>query len=196
MGRVSARTGFASAFLRATVAAALLYALTACSNHPGDLKSLAHGAMAKLTVSAAPSAAPQTVFRDAAGAAHTLADFQGKVVVLNLWANWCAPCKEEIPSLARLQKEFAGQPVAVVPVSIGKDRDEVLGKAFLARNPPLTFYTEPTANFPFAFKPPVEGMPTTVLFDRHGVERARLSGGADWSGPEARAVIRALLDQK
>jgi thiol-disulfide isomerase/thioredoxin len=180
----------------AVVAAALapvLYGLAGCSNSGSDLKSLAHGEMAKLEVSASPAPEPTTVFKDAAGRPHTLAEFKGKVLIVNLWANWCAPCKEEIPSLAKLQTAFAGKPVAIVPVSVGKGADETQGHAFLDRNPPLAFYTEPTYAMAFAFKPPVEGMPTTILYGPDGVERARLVGGADWSGPDARKVVEALL---
>jgi thiol-disulfide isomerase/thioredoxin len=181
---------------KAVAAAALapvLYGLGGCSNSAGDLKSLAHGEMAKLEVSKNAAPEPATVFKDAAGQPHTLADFKGKVLIVNLWANWCAPCKAEIPSLSKLQTEFAGKPVAVVPVSVGKGDDETQGKAFIAANPPLTFYTEPTYAMAFAFKPVVEGMPTTVIYGPDGVERARLVGGADWSGPDARKVVEALL---
>jgi thiol-disulfide isomerase/thioredoxin len=173
--------------------AAVLYALCGCSNSPGDLSSLAKGQMAKLQPTKAPAAAPTTVFRDAQGRPHTLAEFKGKVLIVNVWANWCAPCKEEIPSLAKLQTEFAGKPVVVVPVSVGKGDDETQGQAFIGRNPPLTFYTEPTYAIAFAFKPVVEGMPTTIIYDANGVEKARLVGGADWSGPDARRVVDSLL---
>lgn len=176
--------------------AALLYGLAGCSNTPDDLKGAATGAMDKLQMSKNPAPEPTTAFKDASGKTHTLADFKGKVLVVNLWANWCAPCKAEIPSLAKLQKEFAGKDVAIVPVSVGKGDDETLGHAFIDRNPPLVFYTEPTYAMAFAFKPVVEGMPTTILYDRKGVEQARLVGGADWSGPDAARVINALLAQK
>jgi len=182
--------------LIATAVAPLLYALTGCSNPPGDLKSLASGPMAKLAVTDKPSPAPDTVFKDGAGAPHTLAEFKGKVAVVNVWANWCAPCKEEIPSLARLEAAYAGKPLVVVPISVGKGDDETAGRAFIGRNPPLTFYTEPTYALAFALKPPVEGMPTTILYDRKGVERARLAGGADWSSPQAHAVMDSLLAEK
>ncbi len=177
-------------------ALALLYALAGCSNPPAGVADLAKGSMAKLTMSAAPTPAPATPFHDASGHAHTLAELQGKVAIINLWANWCAPCKEEIPSLARLATAYAGKPVAVTAISVGKGDDETKGAAFIAANPPLTFYTEPTYALAFAFKPVVEGMPTTVLYDRHGHERARLTGGADWSSPQAKAVIDALLAEK
>ncbi len=169
--------------------AALLATIAGCS------KPLASGAMAKLTMSEHAAPAPSTVFHDAAGGAHTLADFKGKVAVVNVWANWCAPCKAEIPSLAKLATAYAGKPVAVVPISVGKGDDEPAGHAFIDRNPPLTFYTEPTYKLAFAFSPIVENMPTTIIYDKKGVERARLAGGADWSGPDAKAVIDKLLNE-
>jgi thiol-disulfide isomerase/thioredoxin len=177
-------------------AAALLYGMAGCSKTGGDLKSLAKGAMAKLVLTAHPAPAPATVFADAAGKPHSVAEFKGKVAIVNLWANWCAPCKAEIPSLARLASAYAGKPLAIVAVSVGKAEDETAGHAFLDRNPPLTFYTEPTYALAYAFKPPIDEMPTTVIYDRKGVERARLSGGADWSGPDARAVIDSLIAEK
>jgi thiol-disulfide isomerase/thioredoxin len=172
---------------RFAVLGALLAILAGCS------KPINSGAMAKLTTTEHPSPAPTTVFHDAAGAPHTLADFKGKVAIVNVWANWCAPCKAEIPSLAKLQTEYAGKPVAVVPISVGKGDDEPAGHAFIDRNPPLTFYSEPTYKLAFAFNPVVENMPTTIIYDKKGIERARMSGGADWSGPDARAVIDRLL---
>ena len=151
--------------------------------------------MAKLVMSPHPAPAPTTEFHDAGGGVHTLAEFKGRVAVVNIWANWCAPCKAEIPSLAKLQAAYAGKAVAIVPISVGKGDDEPAGHAFIDRNPPLTFYSEPTYKLTFAFLPPVDGMPTTIIYDKHGVERARLAGGADWSGPDARKVIDALLKE-
>jgi thiol-disulfide isomerase/thioredoxin len=174
-------------------AAALLYGIGACSNPPGDLAALATGHMAKLKVTAAPKPAPATVFTDLAGASHTIASFKGKVLVLNVWAKWCAPCVMEIPSLARLQQAYAGKPLAVAAIDLDKGEDITPAKAFIAKNAPLAYYSEPTYALPYALQPSVTDMPTTIIYDRRGVERARLAGGADWSSPEARAVVDALL---
>lgn len=173
-------------------AAAALYVIPGCSSKPGGLKDLAQGEMKTLAVEAQPSPAPQVPFTDAAGKPHTLAEFKGKVVVLNLWATWCGPCVAEMPTLAKLSAATAGQPVAVVPVSLDSPDDRANAEAFIAKRPPLTFYAEPKYALAYAFKPSVQGLPTTVLIDPAGNVRARLSGGADWSGPDAQKVIQAL----
>ena len=179
--------------LSAALTGALLYGAVGCSQKPGDLNALATGAMAKLKVVDHGAPAPDTTFVDGAGKVHTLADFKGKITLVNLWANWCAPCKAEIPSLAKLQAAYIGKPLAVVAVSIGKAEDETAGHAFIDRNPPLTFYSEPGYKLAFALKPAAADVPTTLIYDRKGVERARLAGGADWSSPQARAVVDSLL---
>jgi thiol-disulfide isomerase/thioredoxin len=177
-------------------AAAALYGIAGCgSNPPGggsDLHGLAHGDMAKLAVESAPYPEPTATFFDAAGKPHTLAEFKGKVVVLNAWATWCAPCVQEMSTLAKLQTAMQGQPVVVIPISVDTKDDEANAEAFLAKRPPLPFYSDPNYAVAYALKPPADGLPTTVLIDPAGNVRARLSGGADWSGADAAAVIQAL----
>ena len=182
--------------LARAAALALLYAAAGCSKPAGDLHALATGPMAGLKITEHAPPAPAAPFKDADGGSHTLAEFKGRVTIVNFWANWCPPCKAEIPSLAALATAEAGQPLAIVPISVGKNEDETAGRAFIAKNPPLKFYTEPTYHLAFAFNPPIGDMPTTVIFDKHGVERARLAGGANWASPEARAVIQALIAEK
>jgi thiol-disulfide isomerase/thioredoxin len=112
------------------------------------------------------------------------------VVVLNLWATWCGPCVAEMPTLAKLASADAGRAVVILPVSLDQDRGGAID--FIAKRPPLGFYNEPSYALAYAFKPPVEDLPTTVLIDPAGRVRAELSGGADWSGAQARKVIDAL----
>jgi thiol-disulfide isomerase/thioredoxin len=157
------------------------------------LKSVARGEMAKLTLPAEAGSAPVTSFLDKDGKPVRLADFKGKVVVLNVWATWCAPCILEMPTLAKLAAEYEGKPVAVVAVAIDGDRDADKAKAFIARNAPLVFYRDPKLKLPYDLKPSTSAMPTTVIFGKDGVERGRVLGPAEWSGKDAKAVIDKVL---
>lgn len=176
--------------------AAVVYIMAQASINPRQttsLKSLAKGEMAKLIFPAEAGPAPATSFQDADGKPVRLADFKGKVVVVNMWATWCGPCVIEMPTLAKLAAAYEGQPVAVVAVSVDGERDADKARMFIAKHAPLVFYRDPKLKLPYDFKPAAVGMPTTVIFGKDGVERARLAGGADWAGPEARAVIDKVL---
>jgi len=160
------------------------------------LDGLAKGDMAKLELAAPPKAAPANALEGPDGRTLTLADLKGQVLVVNLWASWCAPCAKEMPTLARLQASYAGKPVKVLAISLDKGVGDIAkAKARIAENAPLGFYHAPY-DLAFAFAPPVEGLPTTVIYDRSGRERARLVAPADWSKPEARAVVDRLLSLK
>ena len=176
--------------------AAIVYIIVQASFKPeqsGGLSSVAKGEMKKLVTPAEATVAPANSFYDAAGRPLRVADFKGKVVVLNLWATWCAPCVAEMPTLAKLQAEYAGKPVAVIPVSIDTAGDVDKAKAFIAQHAPLGFYSDPQMKLPFSLKPQASGMPTTVIYGPDGLERGRISGGADWSGPDARALVDHVL---
>jgi thiol-disulfide isomerase/thioredoxin len=179
--------------------AAVVYIIAQASIKPqpqSAVASAAQGEMKKLTAPAEPTPAPAIALVDADGKPVHIADFKGKVVVLNLWATWCAPCVAEMPTLAKLAAEYAGKPVAVVPVSVDTAADIDKAKAFIAQHAPLTYYGDPQMKLPFALKPPAAGMPTTVIYGADGLERGRISGGADWSGADARALIDHVLADK
>jgi thiol-disulfide isomerase/thioredoxin len=191
MARLGSRWGRAG--LAVAGLAAALYVIPGCTAKPGgDLKSLAQGEMKSLVVDAAPTSAPNTPFLDAAGKPHTLAEFKGKVVIVNLWATWCAPCVQEMPTLAKLAQTSAGQSVAVVPISLDSADDVANAQAFIAKRPPLPFYSDTKYALPFGFKPSVATLPTTLLIDPAGNVRGRVVAGADWSGADAKRVIEAL----
>ncbi|MDB5440491.1 MAG: TlpA family protein disulfide reductase [Caulobacteraceae bacterium] len=177
--------------------AAVVYIMAQASFKPsqgdGGLKAVAKGEMAKLSLPAEAGPAPATSFHDLDGKPVRVADFKGKVVVLNLWATWCAPCVAEMPTLAKLQAAYVGKPVEVVAVSIDSASALDKAKQFIAQNAPLKFYNDPNMKMPFAMKPQVAGMPTTIIYGPDGIERGRISGGADWAGPDARAVIDHVL---
>jgi thiol-disulfide isomerase/thioredoxin len=178
--------------------AAVLYVISQAVTRPpaaADLQGLARGEMAKLQVVQDGPAAPATPILDAQGRAIHLADVEGPVTVVNLWATWCAPCVQEMPTLAHLQAAYPAA-VRVVPVSMDRPEDRERARAFIAEHAPLAFYQDVKLALPFALSPAAEGFPTTVIYDRKGHERARLSGPADWDGPDARKVVEALLAEK
>ena len=176
--------------------AAVLYVIGAASFKPKqatDLSDLKRGALVKLVFPKEPTPAPDAAFTGPDGKPVTLADFKGQVVVMNLWATWCPPCKVEMPTLAKLQAAYAVQPVQVVAITVDKDQDMNLVRQELAANQPLKLYRDPGYKVAFGLKPRAQGFPTTVIYDRKGIERARLSGAADWSSPEARELVERLL---
>ena len=178
--------------------AAVLYVIASASFKPAsaaDLKDFKKASLEKLEVPPVPRAAPATVFTDMDGKPHTLAEFKGQVVVMNLWATWCAPCKREMPTLAKLQALYATQPVKVLPISVDRDSDLNLIQAEMAANPPLQSYRDPGYKMSFELEPRAAGYPTTVIYDKQGRERARLAGDADWSSKEARGLVEALLSE-
>lgn len=138
-----------------------------------------------------PTPAPDYTFYDSAGKAVKIADFKGKVVVLNTWATWCAPCKAEMPTLARLAAAYAGKPVEVVVVSIDTADDAAKARLFIAANDPLRFFHDPAMKILFRING--QGAPTTVIYGKDGLEQARVSGDADWTSPEARALVDRAL---
>lgn len=159
---------------------------------PRDLGALATGPMAKLQFETRPATARAIAFTDASGKALHVSDFKGQVVVLNLWATWCGPCKVEMPTLARLQASYAGKPVKVLAVSTDRDDATPQAKAFIASHAPLQYYGG-GERLPFLIEPHVIGFPTTLIFDRSGKERARMAGDADWSSDQAHKVVDQLI---
>jgi thiol-disulfide isomerase/thioredoxin len=159
------------------------------------LAGLNKGAMAPLLVRAKPLDLPPIEFADGDGAAKSLADFKGKVVLLNIWASWCVPCREEMPALDRLETELGGKDFAVVAVNIDKGGPDK-ARAFLAETGAthLGLYTDPSSKLFAALK--AVGMPSTLVLDRDGREIGRLVGPADWSSPEAKRVIEAATAAK
>ena len=160
---------------------------------PPDLNSLAKGAMKGLTITPAGAPPPSRPILGPDGNSTDLTQIKAPVVVVNLWATWCAPCVTEMPTLAKLQAAYADKPVQVVAVSIDKADAKAQAQAFIAQHAPLAFYNDPDAKLPWALKPSAEGVPTTVIYGKDGLERGRISGEADWAGPGAKAVIDKLL---
>jgi thiol-disulfide isomerase/thioredoxin len=160
------------------------------------MKPLAKGEVAAVLVPDAPRKLPALSFQDDAGKPLTLKDFAGKTVLLNLWATWCAPCREEMPMLDALQGELGGEEFQVAAVSIdtqGLDKPkEFLKELNIAH---LGFYADPSAKLfqDLKLAGRAVGLPTTLLIDGEGCEIGYLPGPANWSSEDAKALIRAAL---
>jgi thiol-disulfide isomerase/thioredoxin len=156
------------------------------------LAGLNKGAMAPLIARPQPIDLPEFTFVAGDGTEKSLKDFASRVVLLNIWATWCIPCREEMPALDKLEAKLGGENFAVVAVNIdkgGQDKAAAFLKDTGATHLPL--YTDPTGKLFATLK--VVGMPTTLIIDRDGKEIARLVGPADWASPEAAAVIEGAV---
>jgi thiol-disulfide isomerase/thioredoxin len=158
-----------------------------------ELARFATGSLTRLETLKATPMAPDYVFKTREGADARFADFRGKVVVINLWAMWCAPCRTEMPTLARLDEAYPDSELMVLPINVDATPDGLTdARSFIDVHEPLPLYSDMKFQLPFEL--PGEGkMPQTVLLDRQGRIRASFSGEADWASPEARALIDALL---
>lgn len=136
--------------------------------------------------------APDFTLPDPNGKKVSLKNFRGKVVFLNFWATWCEGCREEMPSMERLYREFKGKGLEVVAVNVKEQRPAA-----------MAFYKKLQLTYPVVLDSEGEvgllygafGLPVTYLIDRKGVVLARLWGPADWHSPGARNLFRALLEQ-
>jgi thiol-disulfide isomerase/thioredoxin len=160
------------------------------------LAPFAKGELAALNVAASPSRLQPLAFKRPNGSDTTLAAFAGKTVLLNLWATWCPPCREEMPALDRLQGELGSPTFEVVSVNIDT-RNTERAPAFLdgIGVKRLARYSDPTAKLFGDLKGAglAFGMPTTLLVDAEGCLLASLAGPANWSSPDATALLHAAL---
>lgn len=139
-----------------------------------------------------PKAAPDIGFSDLEGGTHHLSDYAGKALLVNFWATWCAPCREEMPSLDALQAQMGGDDFQVLTIAAGRNAPRAIRKFFEDEGVEnLPMMTDAKLEMARAFG--VMGMPVTVLIDAQGRERGRLIGTADWAGPDAIATITALI---
>ncbi len=160
---------------------------------PASLEALREDSLRRLVIHSAPKDVSNAPFElaDGAGTA-TLADYKGKIVLLNFWATWCAPCRKEMPQISELQAEFGGDDFQVLTIATGRNSPAGIKKFFDENNiSNLPRHQDPKQKL--AREMAVIGLPITVLLDRDGKEIARLLGDAEWNSSSAKAIVQALL---
>jgi thiol-disulfide isomerase/thioredoxin len=135
-------------------------------------------------------AAPALELADLEGRAHRLADYRGKVVLVNFWATWCAPCREEMPSIERLREALAGRPFVVLAVNVGEG-GRVAGDYMKTMPHGFTVLLDRDGSTAKAWGARI--LPATFVLGPDGAERMRHFGALDWAGAEAQKRIQALL---
>ena len=146
----------------------------------------------RLTITADPARVPDVSFTDARGDERQLSDFRGQAMVLNFWATWCAPCIHEMPSLDRLEQTKGGDDFVVLVMSNDRAGANVVDPFFEEVGlTALDKYYDPRSELARAMG--VTGLPTTIVIDANGYERARLQGPAEWDSQDAKALVSAVL---
>lgn len=167
-------------------AAVAVYMLAQLDGDEGSAKTL--GGVENYIPAREVKAVPALEFLDKHGEKLSLEKFRGRVVVLNLWATWCAPCLEEMPTLDHLQQQLGHLGVVVIALSLDRGGPEVVS-AYYKENgiANLDVYVDPTMRAQSELN--VIGLPTTILIDRDGNERGRLVGPAAWDDAKAADLV-------
>jgi thiol-disulfide isomerase/thioredoxin len=147
---------------------------------------------AGLTIWPEPRPVPEVPFVDGEGKTHTLADFKGKVLLLNLWATWCVPCRKEMPTLDRLQAQLGGADFQVLALSIDQGGVQLVRDFYREVGiQHLGIYIDESASAISSLG--AFGLPVTLLLDRQGRELGRKLGEATWESPEVVAYLKEVI---
>jgi thiol-disulfide isomerase/thioredoxin len=157
----------------------------ACSKEKSPAKSKA-GSVSKAVEG---GAAPDFTVKDLDGKEVTLSSLKGSVVLVNFWATWCPPCKEEIPSMIKLNQAMAGKAFRMLAISIDEGGKEAIDN-FFKGNKDLPVYLDTDAKAAQTYG--TTGVPETFIVDKQGVIQKKIVGGMDWSAPEVIAYMDEL----
>lgn len=171
-----------------------IFSLYELGNTPNNdiPQGLNAGAMKRFVFNDKMVPATNASFQDANGRVVNFSDFNGKVILVNLWATWCAPCIKEMPDLNELQKSFENDDFEVILISQNSDGIES-SLAFLKNNniSHLTTYIDTNRSVARTFK--ANALPTSILINAKGYEVGRLIGPAEWNSDSAQRLINYFL---
>ncbi|WP_137889236.1 TlpA disulfide reductase family protein [Pseudomonas sp. 2FE] len=174
------------------LATASLLALVLQAGSQGAEQAAETSTRAGLTIWPQPKPVPEVKFVDGEGKPHSLADFKGKVVLLNVWATWCGPCRQEMPTLDRLQAQLGGADFQVLALSIDDAGPQVVRDFYREIGiQHLKLYIDDSGQAIQNLN--AFGLPITLLLDRQGREVGRKLGGAEWNSPEVIEYLREVI---
>ena len=163
-----------------------------CNQPKMGLDLFAKDSLKKLTSLEAPPPQPTMVFKSPDGTEMRLSDYKGKVILVNIWATWCAPCIAEMPMLDELQTAKGGSSFEVVTISLDRTSEEAAQwfKKNGINNLPLWH----DSTYGISGKLKLPGLPTSIFYNRQGREIARIPGEVDWTSQEALALVNYLTE--
>ncbi len=166
------------------LAACMLLSLTACNKSSESVKT---GSVAKEK-----SSAPDIkVISIADGTPVKLSSLKGKVVLLNFWATWCPPCREEIPSMMKLNSSMSGKPFQMVAVSIDEGGKSAVESFFKETGFVLPTYFDPDGSASKAYG--ITGVPESFVIDKDGILVKKVIGGLAWDSSEVATFLEGLM---
>jgi len=162
----------------------LILSLTACSKPEATKKISA--------IAAEKNPAPDvSVVSLADGKTLKLSDLKGKVVLLNFWATWCPPCREEIPSMMKLNSQMSGKPFQMVAISIDEGGKPAIESFFKQSGLSLPTYIDASGDSTKSYG--ITGVPESFIIDKQGILVKKVIGGMSWDSPEVAAFLEGLM---
>jgi len=174
------------------VVAVFLVVVQSCSQPKTGLDLFAKGSLKKLTALESPPIQPNMIFTAPEGTEMRLSDYKGKVILVNIWATWCAPCIAEMPMLDELQVKKGSDRFEVVTISLDRTPEEAA--QWLDKNGIKNLPRWHDSTYGVSAKLKLPGLPTSIFYNKQGREIARIPGEVDWTSEEALALVDYLTD--